>query len=187
MSRNDRKARLFSRSLAHLYSLCIFQSAKGAISYQPGAKPQEAPSWRRRGLKARAIFRTFYVSGFQPLSPMRSVTWGVAPCWYDIAPLALGTTLIHSSESRSRSFAQSHPRRGQLRLSQQIGKSEHPSFLLVAAMLHWVCPCSSVFECNKTRERPCGPLSCLCCRCLHSIRRSTAVSGGDSIAVRSDQ
>ncbi len=48
-------------------------SAKGAASFQPGAKPQEQRAPKDRGLKARAHRRAFG-SGFQPLGIFGLIT-----------------------------------------------------------------------------------------------------------------
>jgi len=71
-------------------------SANGAASYQPGATPQGAGSEKQKGLKARFIGGALAgknETGLQPLRCNSRVSWGVAPGWYEAAPLALKAAL----------------------------------------------------------------------------------------------
>ena len=87
------RAHVFN-SLAHRSLL----SAKGAVSYQPGATPQENAKPQDSGLKARPIVpmndrirgginRAFSAPDFK-----RRASWGVAPGWNSDAPLALNAS-----------------------------------------------------------------------------------------------
>ena len=68
-------------------------SANGAVSYQPGASPQECVTPREQGLKARLILRADG-SGFQPSRFAGSVSQGVALGWYGSGALPLGRALL---------------------------------------------------------------------------------------------
>jgi len=77
-------------------------SAKGAVSCQPGATPQENAQSQDRGLKARPIILAIDLPPainrtFGALDCKRHASRGVAPGWNSDAPLALNT---HSPAGR---------------------------------------------------------------------------------------
>ena len=69
------------------------RSANGAVSYQPGATPQEQRPASRQGLKARANGRAVG-PGFQPSWICETVTQGVALGWDEAGALPLGRALL---------------------------------------------------------------------------------------------
>jgi TolB protein len=76
---------------AHLFS------AKGAVSFQPGATSQEKGKSEDLGLKARPVVPAInrlapaINRAFSALYCKQSASWGVAPGWNRVAPLALNT------------------------------------------------------------------------------------------------
>jgi len=94
-------------------------SANGAALYQPGATPQETRRLQSRALKARLIaggrrsFGGTIGRAFSPEHSRLTFSWGVAPGWYDAAPLALNIGRTNKMENgkwkmeNERFFAQS--------------------------------------------------------------------------------